>query len=876
MKKALSFLYIILITLLIIGCNNSGSSNNSSTLGTLIFSNSSINVTNGSSRELTLSFKTTESVPGLVVQVNSSDTSIATVSPANCTLSTEPGVPTSCAIIIKGIANGSASITASAPNYTSATTSVTVSSGIIPGTLSFNKSSESITLNSTNNAILSLSGSSGVESLVVTINSSNNGIVTTTPTTCTLSSGVNRSCNITLNGAGNGNATITATANGYEASAPLSVTVSNAINYGTISFNTTSLSVTGANSNQVTLSLNNSSGITNATVSLISQNTGIATVSKSTCTLSSTSGSNSCNLLITGVGNGNTQIIATSTYDGHIYTITPISVTVTNNTELNLSESVANITETIYSGQTYSPVFTFINNGSTSITLGAVRITDTDQLVWQLNSDQCSGKIINANGGTCTISGTVNINNPNTNGRLEFFLPNSTGTSSYSYDMSIYGIQFISGYAPVRIVTPTDGTGSIYFVALVGGVPDYVYAVPIQYTLQNGVYMGSINAESVTSIAPYTMEVPQGGMIVYTPVMLNHNVNAGGRFYISYESALTAVAGGMPDPLAQNVPSLYYEYNVPSVNSVYTDMTYVDFTSVPVAISSVNITNNLNTMMGVKPEFYDTSGTTIINNMKTAMSQYTGVFNMPAYFKESNNQLLAVLSPSSVFTQPNVIPAGFESAIFNTYTSDLWSYYAQSGNYIVLNATEISNQLGSTTCQLRGHVENDNLMHFTPYPNDAACPTGSYTIATGQTFNTGSNNFTMQETAFNYYGFFSAFADQSVYGANGTYQSLLKYIAGAQAAGFLPFCPQNGGSATFVYGHGVLAAYSSQYFKPNYDCLPNYTQYGEKVINQYDHQVHTYFNSYGYGYDDSIGIDGTVNSDATKYPSTVHILKFSN
>lgn len=194
MQQIIQRLCLSLIAIIALSaCGGSSSSSNNSNnvvLGNLAFSESSIAVTNGSSRELILSLNNSSNVNGLQVTISSSNTSVATVTPTSCNLSSDPGSPVSCEILVNGLADGNAQIVASAAGYTNVTSQATVSDSIVPGTLSFDKSSESITVGSNNHATLSLNNSSGVTNLVVNIHSSNSGVATTTPTICTLSSGL--------------------------------------------------------------------------------------------------------------------------------------------------------------------------------------------------------------------------------------------------------------------------------------------------------------------------------------------------------------------------------------------------------------------------------------------------------------------------------------------------------------------------------------------------------------------------------------------------------------------------------------------------------------------------------------------------------------
>lgn len=335
MQRIIQRLCLSLIAIIALSaCGGSSSSSGGSSnviSGNLAFSESSIVVTNGSSRELILSLNNSSNVNGLQVTVSSSNTNVATVTPTNCNLSSDPGSPVSCEILVHGVADGNVQIVASAAGYTNVTTQATVSDSIVAGTLSFNKSSESITVGSNNHVTLSLNNSSGVTNLIVNVHSSNSGVATTTPTLCTLSSGLSHSCELSLNGIAAGSSNITASASGYTDTAPLAVNVSTSIVFGSIAFTSTNVQVASGSTQQVGLVLSNSSGVTDDLVTLVSSNQEIATVSPATCQLSSSNTNRSCLITITGgLTTGNVQISATSRYTGHVYTITPVNVTVSN------------------------------------------------------------------------------------------------------------------------------------------------------------------------------------------------------------------------------------------------------------------------------------------------------------------------------------------------------------------------------------------------------------------------------------------------------------------------------------------------------------------------------------------------------------------
>lgn len=316
-------LLIIYVVLFFCGC--SGKNSNISSNGIITFNKSSITVTNGSVSELILTLSDSSNVNGLVVNLSSSNPAVATIIPAICTLSSLPGAPQSCEVQVHGLSTGTANIIANASGYNIPQVSVTSSSSPVSGILNFDKTSESVSVNSSNHVLLSLNDSSGVSNLVVNLKTSNPNIATVSPSTCTLSSGLKRSCEVSINGISLGTDIITATASGYNQPNPVNINVVNMSVPGTISFKNTSVSVGVSTSTQVILSLNNSSGITDLSVSLNSNNTNIVTESPSVCILSSGPTVRLCTVTLKGIAIGNTTINATASN----YNIAPINVNVT-------------------------------------------------------------------------------------------------------------------------------------------------------------------------------------------------------------------------------------------------------------------------------------------------------------------------------------------------------------------------------------------------------------------------------------------------------------------------------------------------------------------------------------------------------------------
>lgn len=388
MKIFKTILTTVAIALLLYGCSGNNSARSSSTItptAPLAFNHSSIAVTKGSSRDVVLTLYES-GISGLHVAINSTNTAVATVSPGECVLSSESaGAPTSCVILVRGITDGNANITATATGFTVTPVAATVQDSPVPGSLVFNTTSQTVTAGSTNYVTISLIDSSGVSDLAVALGSTNTGVatVTSTPNPCILSSGESHTCEVTITGLAAGNTNITASATGYSVT-PVATTVTNTPVAGTISFSTTTVSVSPNTSSQVLLSLNNSSGVENLQVSL-SSNSSFATESPSSCSLSSGSiSSRSCTVTITGVASGSTQVTATASG----YSILPVNVSIADPTS-------------------FSRTFTIYNNTSGPIWIGSTGGA-TDSIKNGVDSGATSCGISNP-GATCP-SGSTCLN----------------------------------------------------------------------------------------------------------------------------------------------------------------------------------------------------------------------------------------------------------------------------------------------------------------------------------------------------------------------------------------------------------------------------------------------------------------------------------
>jgi len=149
-----------------------------------------------------------------------------------------------------------------------------------------------------------LNSSGAVSSLPVALTSTSSSVVSVNPQSCTLST-ASPSCNIVLTGGQTGSSTIGASVNGtlYES---FITSVSPAVN--DVSFNPNSANMYLGQSAQIAVQLSYSCTVGSVPINFYSTESNIATVSPSTCQLSSLS--SSCNITVSGIGAGNAVIYA--------------------------------------------------------------------------------------------------------------------------------------------------------------------------------------------------------------------------------------------------------------------------------------------------------------------------------------------------------------------------------------------------------------------------------------------------------------------------------------------------------------------------------------------------------------------------------------
>ncbi|MCE3269267.1 MAG: hypothetical protein K0R49_1519 [Burkholderiales bacterium] len=837
--------------------------------GTSAFSRTSVSVALNNSADLGLAI-TSGSAQGVLFTISSSNTSIVQVSPPNCSLSAAPGAPTACQLTVSGLALGSATITASAPGFNTVTATVTVGNTPVPGILVFSKPTESVVVGGNNHVTLSLLNSSG-ESIVAGISSSDSSVFTTDPASCNLSSGAANSCDISLNGINEGSATITATSP-TKNSATMNVDVNGfeAIVFGTIVFDKTTINLSPGASLLDQLSLNNSSGIVNDTVTLTSGNTNIATVTPATCILSSDISLSSCAVTIKGISSGTTSITATSIYSGYTYSITPVSVHV--GSALNFSTTVTGISQTVYTGQGYNAGFIFTNNSSEAVTLGNMVITNTgNKISSPIDPAPCSNKTIPA-GGTCTI----NINNVTLPANqelahLNFLLVNANSNDNYSYNMDIAAVVNIPNYAAFRVINYNNPGHQGWLVALGNG--------------GNGQAVVKFDASGKGSLLPSSASYAQGqiaipgtpfGLVIYQP---NYGAGIGGLMYVSLDSPVYEPHGNIGVPSAtpgdpnENINFSVYEPNVYDQGggklAANLDITAINSYGVMQGFYATDINSQINMGSGFLNNAYESLPTTTIYsqiraNLTASWPTSWGSESQFAFNTTNPAQWVGLRGLANWIGQsPSIFPQGFSPDTYTRYVKDLWTYYAQSGHHILIGAGEIY-----PWCVLEATVDSPNTMSVHPRAG-SNCP---------ETDRTGPNSFKWTKfQAIDFVGGAPSSAS-TLWGPNGTYRSMGKFISAAQSVGFLPYCTQ----PDIVYDGGIFntPAYQAKYWTAQYSCLSNYDPskggYGDSVMNQYDKILHQYVPLiYTWAYDDVLGISSEVNIDPAKSVFTLVLHQFN-
>ncbi len=287
---------------------------------TMSFSPVSLTINGTATQNLTLNLSA-PAPAALVVNLSSSN---ATVASAPATVGFGTGM-TSVAVPVTGVAAGSVTITASAPNVASATASVAVTQPAAGGILL--PGNVTLAPGDTVNFPITLGAAAPAGGVVITLASSDPSIAIALPPNLIIPEGVTstRRTVTTVSGISAGLATITASAFGYpSASAQVRVT-GGGTTTTTMSFSPVSLTINGVATQNLTLNLSAPAPAA-LVVNLSSSN---ATVASVPATVSFGTGMTSVAVPVTGVAAGSVTITASAPNIASATASVTVSVTVT-------------------------------------------------------------------------------------------------------------------------------------------------------------------------------------------------------------------------------------------------------------------------------------------------------------------------------------------------------------------------------------------------------------------------------------------------------------------------------------------------------------------------------------------------------------------
>jgi hypothetical protein len=301
---------------------------------TLSFSTQVVSVGAAGDQSINVLLSAPAPAGGLPITLQSSNTAVATVPPS---VVIGAGSTTSPSFLVHGVAAGSATITASttAPNVASATLPVTVSvfgsiglpSGVTVG--------QSLSVPFP----ITLSAAAPAGGVTVTLSTSNSSLVDISPKLVTITAGQTQpGTQPQVTGNGLGQATITATAPGYgSASQPVTGNT-------TLSFVPPSLSITGLETKDFTLTLPVAAPAGGITVNITASPTGVVTVPASVQIAQNTT---TATVHVTGVAPGTATVTAAATSPnignatGSVTVLSAGAIGLPSNVSLALGESKA-------------------------------------------------------------------------------------------------------------------------------------------------------------------------------------------------------------------------------------------------------------------------------------------------------------------------------------------------------------------------------------------------------------------------------------------------------------------------------------------------------------------------------------------------------
>lgn len=410
-----------------------------SILGSLSFGSSSVEVTSGSTNTVELNLVDSSAVKDLNVQLSSNSTSVVTITPGACSMGSDEH--RACTITLNGLTNGNAVITASATGYSTVSVPVTVVNAVVSGSIAFNNTPQvNVTKGGNASVNLVLNGSSGVldAPIKLAIAPTTTGL-TLSKNTCSMST-TNSTCSIIVLAnadiSGDPHVTLKATGpNGYNAEVPVIVT--SQVQAGTLSFSPTTVKLNAKDSSRqdITLSLNNSSGVSGLHVTVTSKNPGISglmnlngnKVSSVDCIFSSTA--NTCDFVVYGVATGSTMINAV------VVSGSKVNPTITNSVDIDVTNVTSHGTvEFSTSNVTMTPSQTSMQ--LLSLNLTGDDITPGNEVTVTLHSANPSTVTLGTT--TCKVSSVstscpLSLTAGSSNGNTQIIVDSIVSTDGYAY-----------------------------------------------------------------------------------------------------------------------------------------------------------------------------------------------------------------------------------------------------------------------------------------------------------------------------------------------------------------------------------------------------------------------------------------------------------
>ncbi|MBP9743535.1 MAG: hypothetical protein KBD37_09270 [Burkholderiales bacterium] len=210
LAKNIKVLILFILASWLVACSDGTSTTSgggsSGGSGTLQFAESLVEVTNGSNAQVTLALTNSSGVAGQLVNISTSDASVAQVYPNRCYLSSSSHISQLCKVTVYGTSNGTVNLLAQSDGYTTLSVPVTIGSDIVYGDLEVNNQTSDLTIPyqygqsiTLNGNLLHSSGVSADQNVTLQFESLSGSGVTITPNNqCTVSSG-GSNCTVSVN-----------------------------------------------------------------------------------------------------------------------------------------------------------------------------------------------------------------------------------------------------------------------------------------------------------------------------------------------------------------------------------------------------------------------------------------------------------------------------------------------------------------------------------------------------------------------------------------------------------------------------------------------------------------------------------------------------